>query len=106
MKKKHSWANAIPKTRREKDIIRLTKNPGELKRMTDLLSSAQKVVDSFRKSEDEKFKTVEEIVAFVSLHISDEVPKREVLIEELNKMRERYEERLLSGEGISQSASI
>jgi hypothetical protein len=106
MKKKHSWANAIPKTRREKDIIRLTKNPAELKRMTDLLSSAQSVVEKFKKFEDEKFKTVQDIVSFVSCRISDELPMKEVLIEELAKMVDRYEERLLSAKGISEGTSV
>ena len=106
MKKKHTWANAIPKTRRERDILRITKNPAEFKRMKDLLETATKVTDSISRYDEEKFKTIEEIVSFVSCRISDDMPGREALLEELIRMQERYEERLLSGEGVSRDPSV
>lgn len=99
MKKKHTWANAIPKTRREKDVLRLTKNPAEFQRMMNLLETANKVTENVREFENTKFKSAEEIVAFVTCRISDELPGKDVLLEELNEMLERYEERILPREG-------
>lgn len=101
MKKKHTWANAIPKTRREKDVMNLIKNPAECKRMMDLLGTATKVTENLNKFENEKFKTIEEVVLFVSTHLSEEFPRKEVLQDELRKLVERYEERILSCEGNS-----
>lgn len=106
MKKKHTWANAIPKTRREKDIVRLVKNPDEFKRMKDLLESATRVTDNIGKYNQEAFKSVEEIVAFVTCRISDELPRKDVLIEELYKMQERYEERILPDEGSCEDTTV
>jgi hypothetical protein len=106
MKKKHTWANAIPKTRREKDVMRMIKNPAECKRMMDLLGTATKVTENINKFQDEKFETVEEIVAFVSIHLSDEFPRKEVLLDELNRLVENYEERILSREGSDTGAPV
>ena len=106
MKKKHTWTSAIPKTRREKDVLRIMKNPAEFNRMKELLGQATKVTENISKFEKEKFKTVEEMVAFVSVHLSDDFPGREILLEEMNNLVERYEERLLSAKGISEGASV
>ena len=106
MKKKHTWANAIPKTRREKDVMRMIKNPAECKRMMDLLGTATKVTENINKFQDEKFKTVEEIVAFVSIHLSDEFIGKEILLDELNRLVENYEERILSREGSDPGAPV
>lgn len=99
MKKKHTWTSAIPKTRREKDVLRIMKNPAEFNRMKELLGQATRVTENISKFEKEKFKTVEEMVAFVSVHLSDDFPGREILLEEMNNLVERYEERLLPREG-------
>lgn len=95
MKKKHTWTSAIPKTRREKDVLRIMKNPAEFNRMKELLGQATRVTENISKFEKEKFKTVEEMVAFVSVHLSDDFPGSEILLEEMNNLVERYEERLL-----------
>lgn len=95
MKKKHTWTSAIPKTRREKDVLRIMKNPAEFNRMKELLGQATRVTENLSKFEKEKFKTVEEMVAFVSVHLSDDFPGSEILLEEMNNLVERYEERLL-----------
>ncbi len=106
MKKKHTWTSAIPKTRREKDVLRIMKNPAEFNRMKELLGQATKVTENISKFEKEKFKTVEEMVAFVSVHLSDDFPGREILLEEMNNLVERYEERLLPREGSDQDPAV
>lgn len=106
MKKKHTWANAIPKTRREKDVMRMIKNPAECKRMMDLLGTATKVTENLNKFETDKFKTIEEIVLFVSTHLSDEFPQKEILQEELKSLVERYEERIILAEGNDKGAPV
>ena len=106
MKKKHTWTSAIPKTRREKDVLRIMKNPAEFNRMKELLGQATRVTENISKFEKEKFKTVEEMVAFVSVHLSDEFPGREILLEEMNNLVERYEERLLPREGSDQDPAV
>lgn len=106
MKKKHTWANAIPKTRREKDILGLIKNPAEFQRMMNLLDTANQVTKNVKELENGKFKSVEDIVAFVSCRISDELPGKDVLLEELNEMMERYEERILSREGSDRNSEV
>ena len=98
MKKRHVWTNAIPKTRKEKDILRLTKNPEEFNRMVKLLETATKTTESIRKMEDSKFSSVADLVGFIATHISDEFPDREVFMEEFNKMVDRYEEKRISRE--------
>jgi hypothetical protein len=104
MKKKHTWANAVPKTRRERDVMRLIKNPAECKRMIDLLGTATKVTENLNKFE--KFKTIEEIVSFVSIHLSDEFPSKEILLDELNRLVENYEERVILNKGSDQSPTV
>ena len=106
MKKKHTWTSAIPKTRREKDVLRIMKNPAEFNRMKELLGQATRVTENISKFEQEKFKTVEEMVAFVSVHLSDDFPGREILLEEMNNLVERYEERLLPREGSDQDPAV
>lgn len=106
MKKMHTWANAIPKTRREKDVLRLTKNPAEFKRMMNLLETATKVTNNIQKFENEKFKTAEEAIAFVSCRISEDMPARDIFLEELNCVLERYEDRKLSREGSGQDPRV
>lgn len=106
MKKKHTWTSAIPKTRREKDVLRIMKNPAEFNRMKELLGQATKVTENISKFEKEKFKTVEEMVTFVSVHLSDDFPGREILLEEMNNLVERYEERLLPREGSDQDPAV
>lgn len=106
MKKKHTWANAIPKTRREKDVMRMIKNPAECKRMMDLLGTANKVTENLNKFENDKFKTIEEVVAYVSIHLSEEFPGKEILLEELNRTVEKYEDRLLSSERTSRDPAV
>jgi hypothetical protein len=106
MKKKHTWTSAIPKTRREKDVLRIMKNPAEFNRMKELLGQATRVTENISKFEKEKFKTVEEMVAFVSVHLSDDFPGREILLEEMNNLVERYEERLLPREGSDQDPAV
>lgn len=106
MKKKHTWTSAIPKTRREKDVLRIMKNPAEFNRMKELLGQATRVTENISKFEKEKFKTVEEMVAFVSVHLSDDLPGREILLEEMNNLVERYEERLLPREGSDQDPAV
>ena len=106
MKKKHTWTSAIPKTRREKDVLRIMKNPAEFNRMKELLGQATRVTENISKFEKEKFKTVEEIVAFVSVHLSDDFSGREILLEEMNNLVERYEERLLPREGSDQDPAV
>ena len=98
MKKKHTWTSAIPKTRREKDVLRIMKNPAWFNRMKELLGQATRVTENISKFEKEKFNTVEEMVTFVSVHLSDDFPGREILLEEMNNLVERYEERLLPRE--------
>lgn len=102
----HTWANAIPKTRREKDVLRLTKNPAEFKRMMNLLETATKVTDNIQKFENDKFKTAEEVVSFVSCRISEDMPDRDIFLEELNCALERYEGRKLSREGSCQDSRV
>ena len=106
MKKKHTWTSAIPKTRREKDVLRIMKNPAEFNRMKELLGQATRVTENISKFEKEKFKTVEEMVAFVSVHLSEDFPGREILLEEMNNLVERYEERLLPREGSDQDPAV
>lgn len=106
MKKKHTWTSAIPKTRREKDVLRIMKNPAEFNRMKELLGQATRVTENISKFEKEKFKTLEEMVAFVSVHLSDDFPGREILLEEMNNLVERYEERLLPREGSDQDPAV
>ena len=106
MKKKHTWTSAIPKTRREKDVLRIMKNPAEFNRMKELLGQATRVTENISKFEKEKFKTVEEMVAFVSVHLSDDFSGREILLEEMNNLVERYEERLLPREGSDQDPAV
>jgi len=106
MKKKHTWANAIPKTRREKDVLRLIKNPAQFNRLTELLDSAGKVSANLSDFEKRSFKTIEEVVAYISCHISQDFTEKDVFLEELNKMVERYEKRILLRESGSKDSSV
>ena len=106
MKKKNTWTSAIPKKKKKKDVLRIMKNPAEFNRMKELLGQATRVTENISKFEKEKFKTVEEIVAFVSVHLSDDFSGREILLEEMNNLVERYEERLLPREGSDQDPAV
>lgn len=106
MKKKHTWANAIPKTRREKDILRIMKNPAEFNRMTELLRSAKTVTENLSKFKESNFKDINEVVGFITLHLSDEFSHRDILLDELNNLMERYEERILSAQRSDKDPSV
>lgn len=106
MKKKHTWISSVPKTRREKTILKLMNDPSECKKLSELLNSANNVVQGFRDLENSGFKNIDELIFFITSHISDEFPRKEVLLEELKRLVENYEERLVSGEAVGKDPSI
>lgn len=106
MKKKHTWISSVPKTCREKTVLKLMNDPSKCKKLSELLDSASSVVQGFRVLENSSFKSIDELVFFITSHISDEFPRKEVLLEELKRLVENYEERLVSGETVSKDPSV
>lgn len=106
MKKKHTWISSVPKTCREKTILKLMNDPSKCKKLSELLNSANSVVQGFRDLENSGFKNIDELIFFITSHISDEFPRKEVLLEELKRLVENYEERLVSGEAVGKDPAI
>ena len=82
------------------------KNPAEFNRMTELLRSATTVTENLSKFEENKFKDINEVVGFVTLHLSDEFSHKDIFLEEMNNLMERYEERILSAKGSDQDSPV
>lgn len=106
MKKKHTWISSVPKTCREKTVLKLMNDPSKCKKLSELLNSANGIVQGFKDLENSSFKSIDELIFFITSHISDEFPRKEVLLEELKRLVENYEERFVSGEAVGKDPSI